>query len=70
MYKFETDDDRSYFICRLFVHEAFLKEDERNESRKKTGYIKSVSEESYNDTDGAYERAKIDKKECHRKFQR
>lgn len=25
--EFETDDDHSYFISRLFVHEAFLKED-------------------------------------------
>ena len=32
--EFETDNEHSYFISRLFVHEAFLKEDEPNESRK------------------------------------
>lgn len=58
--------DYSYFISRLFVHQTFLKEDEPNESRKgaekepkrsrkKTGDIKPVSKESYDDTDGAYE---------------
>ena len=26
--EFETDEDHSYFISRLFVHEAFLKEKE------------------------------------------
>jgi ATP-dependent DNA helicase RecG len=25
--EFETDEDRSYFITRLFVHEAFLSEE-------------------------------------------
>ena len=34
MDKFETDDNRSYFISRLFVYEALLKEDEPKESRK------------------------------------
>lgn len=36
--EFETDEDRSYFITRLFIHEAFLKvADERsmNEVYKK-----------------------------------
>jgi len=29
--EFETDDDRSYFITRLFIHEGFLREsNERN----------------------------------------
>lgn len=27
--EFETDDERSYFITRLFVHEAFLKEESK-----------------------------------------
>lgn len=30
---FETDDDHSYFISRLFIHEAFLKEEPKG-SRK------------------------------------
>lgn len=30
--EFETDDDHSYFISRLYVHEAFLKEEEQNKS--------------------------------------
>ena len=34
MDKFETDDNRSYFIYRLSVYEALLKEDEPKESRK------------------------------------
>lgn len=32
--EFETNEDHSYFISRLYVHGAFLKEDEPNESRK------------------------------------
>ncbi len=32
--EFETDDDHSYFISRLFVHESFLKEEELKKSRK------------------------------------
>ncbi len=32
--EFETDDDHSYFISRLFVHELFLKEEELKKSRK------------------------------------
>lgn len=31
--EFETDDDHSYFISRLFIHEAFLKEEPKR-SRK------------------------------------
>lgn len=34
MDKFETDDNRSCFISRLFAYEALLKEDEPKESRK------------------------------------
>ena len=34
--EFETDDDGSYFITRLYVHEAFLKEKELIKSRKET----------------------------------
>ncbi len=33
--EFETDDDHSYFISRLFVHESFLKEEELKRSRKR-----------------------------------
>lgn len=32
--EFETDEDHSYFISRLFVHEAFLKEKELENSQK------------------------------------
>ncbi len=32
--EFETDEDHSYFISRLFVHEAFLKEEEPERSQK------------------------------------
>lgn len=32
--EFETDDDHSYFISRLFVHQAFLEEDELNKNSK------------------------------------
>ena len=31
---FETDDDHSYFITRLYVHEVFLKESELKKSQK------------------------------------
>lgn len=31
--KFETDDARSYFITRLFVHEGFLEEKTRDEEK-------------------------------------
>lgn len=45
--EFETDDDHSYFISRLFVHEAFLREEKKEReqkgakkrSRKKMGYF-------------------------------
>ena len=32
--EFETDEDHSYFISRLFVHEAFLKEEELEHNQK------------------------------------
>lgn len=32
--EFETDADHSYFISRIFVHEAFLKENGMNDSQK------------------------------------
>ncbi|MCH5340738.1 MAG: putative DNA binding domain-containing protein [Acetatifactor sp.] len=32
--EFETDNDHSYFITRLYVHEAFLKENELNKNQK------------------------------------
>lgn len=31
--EFETDDDHSYFISRLFVHEAFLKEETKRSQK-------------------------------------
>ena len=33
--EFETDEDRSYFITRLFIHESFLnKEDDKKGAEK------------------------------------
>lgn len=32
--EFETDEDHSYFISRLFIHEEFLKDDEMDNSQK------------------------------------
>ena len=32
--EFETDDDHSYFISRIFVHEAFLKDEESDSNQK------------------------------------
>ena len=32
--EFETDEDHSYFISRLFVHEAFLKENKLENNQK------------------------------------
>lgn len=32
--EFETDDDHSYFISRIFVHEAFLKNEESDFNQK------------------------------------
>ena len=34
--EFETDDEHSYFISRLFVHEAFLADDETDNAQKGT----------------------------------
>lgn len=31
--EFETDDDHSYFISRLFIHEAFLKEEPKRSQK-------------------------------------
>ena len=43
--EFETDDDRSYFITRLFIHEAFTKfVDERNMSEVYEKNERSLSE--------------------------
>lgn len=45
--EFETDDDRSYFITRLFIHEAFINEgDEKETSTPKSTPIKTVEHES------------------------
>lgn len=32
--EFETDDDHSYFISRIFVHETFLKDEESGSNQK------------------------------------
>jgi ATP-dependent DNA helicase RecG len=43
--EFETDDDRSYFITRLFIHEEFTKSvDERNMSEVSNQNERSLSE--------------------------
>ncbi len=68
--EFETDEDHGYFISRLFVHEAFLKETESEESRKgakkepkkgakkrsrkKAGYIATLGRKSFNNADETY----------------
>ena len=60
--EFETDEDHSYFISRLFVHEAFLKEAESEKSqkgaekrsRKKAGYIATIGRKSFNNADKTY----------------
>lgn len=59
--EFETDDDHSYFISRLFVHEGFLKEEPKRSrkgaekrSRKEAGNFRDFERESYNDSDSAY----------------
>ncbi len=60
--EFETDEDHSYFISRLFVHEVFLKEEEpehsqkgarrepkkgaEKRSQKKAGYIATIGRKS------------------------
>lgn len=70
--EFETDDDHSYFISRLFVHEAFLKEPKMNDkikgdekepkkgaekrSRKESEYIRKIGRESNYDTNKTYGR--------------
>ena len=52
--EFETDDDHSYFITRLYVHEAFLKEKEPKRSRKETGNTRIIETKFYNDTNNAH----------------
>ena len=55
--EFETDDARTYFITRLFIHEKFLNEELKESqkgaekgaekrSRKKAGYIAEVGRKS------------------------
>lgn len=45
--EFETDDDRSYFITRLFIHEAFIsKEDEEGKSTPKSTPTETEDNES------------------------
>ena len=48
--EFETDDDHSYFISRLFVHEAFLREEkkerEQKGAEKKWDILQRMKEES------------------------
>ena len=57
--EFETDDDHSYFISRLFVHEAFLREEKKEceqkgakkRSRKEMGYF-TKNERRFGDNAG------------------
>lgn len=78
--EFETDDDHSYFISRLFVHEGFLKEEpegsrkraekEPKRSRKKTDNFKNFKREFYNDTDSAYGGNEFNKKTSTKRHER
>ncbi len=59
--EFETDDDHSYFISRLFVHETFLKEEPKESrkgakkgSRKKEENIRTFREKSKDDANNTY----------------
>ena len=60
--EFETDEDHSYFISRLFVHEAFLKEKEsknnqkgaEKRSRKEAGYIAAIGRKSRDNSGKTY----------------
>lgn len=52
--EFETDEDHSYFISRLFVHQAFLQEEPKRSqkgAKKKEADIESFEGESNNDAD-------------------
>ena len=57
--EFETDEDHSYFISRLFVHEAFLREEKKEceqkgakkRSRKEMGYF-TKNERRFGDNAG------------------
>ena len=67
--EFETDDARTYFITRLFIHEKFSNEElkgsqkgDEKRCRKKTGDIGIISEKSGNDTDSTYGTNGIDQK--------
>lgn len=74
--EFETDNERSYFITRLFVHERFkdisIEEPKRSRkgakkgaekrSRKKTSSIRAVSSKSYSYADWCHGKNEFDKK--------
>ncbi|MFQ9514381.1 MAG: ATP-binding protein [Eubacterium sp.] len=45
--EFETDDDRSYFVTRFFIHEGFAKEEEKTEDTKNSK-MEDVSEDKSN----------------------
>lgn len=64
--EFETDEDRSYFIARLFIHEKFVDDFEEGpkrsqkgaekRSQKKTSNTSNFGRKSDNYTDAAHER--------------
>ena len=45
--EFETDDDRSYFITRLFIHEGFLKDAKEPKVSEVSGKNERSSERSF-----------------------
>lgn len=65
--EFETDEDRSYFITRLFIHEKFatVSDEEPKRSRKKElkeSNIRYFDRESYNYSNSAYGNNEFNKK--------
>ena len=42
--EFETDEDRSYFITRLFIHEKFVGVSDEEPERSKKGAEKEMKE--------------------------
>ena len=53
----KPNDEHSYFITRLFVHEAFLQEKPKKSSKRaerKQAISELLNKKSYNDTNAAY----------------
>ena len=70
--EFETDEARSYFISRFYIHEGFQEVPQKEPKRsrkgaekgcgKKTGNTKTFVRESNNDPNRAYRRIRINQK--------